>query len=210
MAVKPCAIDASGILRMSRALILALAVAVASGGCALYPVISDADEHALNLRGYDPVAYFTLGRPVPGRAEFHARHAGVSYRFASREHQALFIANPHRYAPQYGGWCAHGMAYAVKLGSDPLFWRIHAGRLFIYGDREGHDFAGERLAFHIERADQYWTDEVKDALPWWQYVKRVWLARVPHYRSGCELEAQWLRRYPDKPHELFKGRCARG
>jgi len=169
-------------------------------------VISDGADARLMLKGHDPVAFFTAGKPARGDPAIKAEHAGVTYRFASDANRAAFLADPAKYAPQYGGFCAHGMAYAVKFGGDPRWWRIANGRLFIYGDQEGHDFAGERLAFHIERGDHYWSSEAKDAPVWRQYVKRVWFDKVPHYRRGVDLECEWLRKYPDRPHGMFEGR----
>ena len=169
-------------------------------------VVSDGADARLMLKGHDPVAYFTAGKPVRGETAIKSDYAGVTYRFASEANRAAFLAAPDKYVPQYGGFCAHGVAYAVKMGGDPQWWRIANGRLFIYDDQEGYDFAGERLDFHIERADHYWSSEAKDAPVWWQYVKRVWLDKVPHYRGGADLECEWLRKYPDRPHGMFEGR----
>lgn len=174
--------------------------------CGSMNVVGDGADARLMLQGRDPVAYFKAGKPVRGDAAIKADHDGVTYRFASDANRAAFLEDPAKYAPQYGGFCAHGMAYAVKLGGDPQWWRIADGRLFIYGDQEGHDFAGERLAFHIERGDHYWSSEARDAPIWRQYVKRVWLDKVPDYRSGTDLECEWLKKYPDRPHGMFKGR----
>lgn len=189
----------------SRAFVIAIFCAIAFTGCAAYPTRSAGGDSALNLRGYDPVAYFTLGRPTAGRAEFTATHAGLTYRFASAAHRALFVREPARYAPQYGGWCAHGVSYDVKLGSDPEWFRIVDGRLFIFGDAEGHDFTGMDLTGHIERADRYWP-AMRDTGWGWRYLKRVVFNRVPHWRDGEELECAWLARHPDRPHAMFKGR----
>lgn len=188
-----------------------LATAILLSACAAYPTRSVDGESNVNLRGYDPVAYFTLGRPTPGRHEFRASHAGLTYRFASAEHRAMFMREPAKYAPQYGGWCAHGVSYDVKLGSDPEWFRIAGGRLFIYGDQEGRDFTGMDLADHIDRADRYWPDMQNTG---WgvQYFKRVVFNRVAHWRESDELECAWLKRHPDRPHAMFRGRtldCAR-
>ena len=62
------------------------------------------------VRGYDTVAYFTLGEPTAGKEAFETEWRGAKWRFASQEHQDLFVANPDNYAPQYGGYCAYGVA----------------------------------------------------------------------------------------------------
>jgi YHS domain-containing protein len=78
------------------------------------PAYSDA---AGAIRGYDPVAYFTEGRPVKGSREFSHRWNGAQWRFASAQNRERFAAAPEKYAPQYGGYCAYGVAggYAVKI-----------------------------------------------------------------------------------------------
>ena len=58
----------------------------------------------LAIKGYDPVAYFTLGRPVKGKSEFEYKWEGAKWRFSTSEHLNLFISNPEKYAPQYGGY----------------------------------------------------------------------------------------------------------
>ena len=58
----------------------------------------------LAIKGYDAVAYFTLGKPVKGKSEFEYKWEGAKWRFSSSEHQNLFAANPEKYAPQYGGY----------------------------------------------------------------------------------------------------------
>jgi YHS domain-containing protein len=67
------------------------------------------DEGGLAIYGYDPVAYFTDGKPVLGSAAFTATHDGATWRFASAAHRELFVKSPARYAPQYGGYCAFGV-----------------------------------------------------------------------------------------------------
>lgn len=56
------------------------------------------------IKGYDPVAYFTLSKPVEGSAEFEYEWMGAKWRFSSARHRDLFKSNPEKYAPQYGGY----------------------------------------------------------------------------------------------------------
>jgi YHS domain-containing protein len=85
--------------------------------------------------GYDPVAYFTDGRPVRGNAQFRTTHQGYEYRFASAEHLAAFRANPSRYLPQYGGYCAWAVAQGYTAAGNPQNWRIVDGKLYLnYND----------------------------------------------------------------------------
>jgi YHS domain-containing protein len=82
------------------------------------------------IRGYDPVAFFTEGRPVPGRAEFSEEYKGGKYLFATAANRDKFKANPEKYVPQYGGYCAYGVAVGKKFDIDASSWRIVDGKLY--------------------------------------------------------------------------------
>jgi YHS domain-containing protein len=85
--------------------------------------------------GYDPVAYFTQNRPVRGSAEHRITHQGYEYRFASAANAAAFRANPARYLPQYGGYCAWAVSQGYTAPGNPQNWRIVDGRLYLnYND----------------------------------------------------------------------------
>jgi YHS domain-containing protein len=88
------------------------------------------DATGVMIRGYDPVAYFTQGRPVPGHADFSAEYDGAKYLFANAENRDMFKANPKNYMPQYGGYCAYGVAIGKKFDIDPASWRIVDGKLY--------------------------------------------------------------------------------
>jgi YHS domain-containing protein len=77
-------------------------ILLACSSARITPVNVDADGVA--IKGYDPVAYFTMGGPVKGQKEFQQEWQGATWRFSSQEHLALFQANPEKYAPQYGGY----------------------------------------------------------------------------------------------------------
>ncbi len=157
---------------------------------ALKPVnaVADADDARVMLKGHDVVAYFTLGRHALGSNQFKSVYEGVTFRFSSAEHKALFDANPKKYQPEYGGYCANGIAYGIPWGGDADTWRLIDGRLFINGG------PGSKAAFeldlkrNIELADRYWREEVAGSNSFWQRGKRL-VFRVPHYKSGDELAA---------------------
>ena len=101
---------------------------------ALFGSTARGDEPKLSISGYDPVAYFTDGRPVQGKAEFEYVWRKLRWRFASGEHRDLFIKDPQRYAPQYDGYCAMGaadQAAAHKDTVDPEAWAIVDGKLYL-------------------------------------------------------------------------------
>jgi YHS domain-containing protein len=124
-----------------RKLFLALALATSSMALAAQPAFAEQAPVYTGLlsrvavSGYDPVAYFTDGRPVRGTTQFRTTYQGYEYRFASAEHLAAFQANPARYLPQYGGYCAWAIAQGYTASGNPNNWRIVDGRLYLnYND----------------------------------------------------------------------------
>ncbi|MBB99584.1 MAG: hypothetical protein CML67_08615 [Rhodobacteraceae bacterium] len=85
--------------------------------------------------GYDPVAYFTQGKPVEGSRDFTATHRGAEWRFASAANRDAFLADPEKYAPAYGGYCSWAIAEGKLAKGDPKNWDIVDGRLYLnYND----------------------------------------------------------------------------
>ena len=84
------------------------------------------------IAGYDPVSYFTQGKPLKGRKELSVAHRGVTYNFATEENRKLFTSAPGKYAPTYGGWCATAMAKGEKVEIDPTNFKVTNGRLFLF------------------------------------------------------------------------------
>ena len=95
------------------------------------------DARPLALKGYDPVAYFTDGKPTLGAAEYEMAFDGQRYRFASAQHRDLFKANPDKYAPQFGGNCANNMANGQRRESDPTVWVIIGDKLYVFAGTAG-------------------------------------------------------------------------
>lgn len=83
------------------------------------------------IRGYDPVAYFVSGAAVKGAADLVHEWNGARWHFASAENRALFKANPEKYAPQFGGFCAFGMSRGYKVGTDPDAFTVREGKLYL-------------------------------------------------------------------------------
>lgn len=94
------------------------------------------DSKGLALKGYDPVSYLASSGPTPGKKQYTAKHAGATYRFATAANRDTFISNPGKYAPQYGGFCAMGVALQKKLDVDPLAWRVVDGKLYLNVSKE--------------------------------------------------------------------------
>lgn len=91
----------------------------------------------VGLKGYDPVAYFTLSTPTLGVGQYEYVYDGVLYRFANAHHRDLFKANPEKYAPQFGGSCAMNMAGGVRREADPTIWIISNGYLYVFAGTGG-------------------------------------------------------------------------
>jgi YHS domain-containing protein len=109
------------------------------------------------IYAYDPVAYFTDGQAVKGSNEFAYTWLGATWYFASAEHRALFVVDPVKYAPQYGGYCAVGMIGGQPSGANPENWRIVDGKLYLYGGPKSAMTWWERDAHeNIEKADAQW------------------------------------------------------
>ena len=178
---------------------IALAVlATGLAGCAaitaqnpsgtLRPVnaVADGGDRAVMLKGADLVAYFTENRYVQGSPQFKSRYQQVDFRFASAANKALFDAAPQKYQPQFGGFCANGIAYGIPWGGDADTFRMVDGKLYIFGGRGSQDAFELDVPGNLKLAQQYWTSEVAGNNSFWQRSKRLVL-RVPHYKSGEQL-----------------------
>jgi YHS domain-containing protein len=187
------AMPVSAVLMFKRFFTL-LTCAFVLSGCAVYNTTSDGKTDNLMLKGYDPVSYFKGPAPVAGKPEFTATHEYGTYYFASAAHRDEFRAAPDKFAPQYGGFCANGLVYAVKIGGEPTSYRIVDGKVYIFGESGSRNLWAMDIKKNQELGDKYWRDEAKDTSARWQSFKRLTF-RVPHYKTGKELNeeyAAWL------------------
>jgi YHS domain-containing protein len=91
------------------------------------------DKAALAIEGYDPVAYFTSGKAIKGKKEITISYESITYRFSSVQNKNLFKANPSKYEPQYGGWCAYAMGTSgEKVSVDPETFKVLNGKLYLF------------------------------------------------------------------------------
>ena len=171
-------------------LLCALLVVAVSAGCSSMNTISDGADRNLMLMGHDPVAYFTEGKSIPGSPDIKVEHGGVTYRFSNENNRNLFARSPAKFIPQYGGYCSNGAVYAIPWGGEPQNFKIVEGRLFIFGGQKSLDYWSMQQKTNIELGDRYWESEMKDHSAFWQRWRRL-VFRVPHYKSGKELEAEW-------------------
>ncbi|MEC7290989.1 MAG: YHS domain-containing (seleno)protein, partial [Pseudomonadota bacterium] len=114
---------------------LAVAAIVAAGPIAITAPAAFADKDPIYtakrsniaLQGYDTVAYFTIGEPTKGSADFSTTYNGAEFRFVSEENLNLFLGDPQKYAPQYGGYCAWAVAQGKTAKGDARRWAVVDG-----------------------------------------------------------------------------------
>lgn len=181
--------------RFLLSLLLVLTAFLAGCGTPYATVKNNAGDPVM-LLGYDPVAYFTEGKPVRGSAQYQVKLPERSYYFASAQNKALFEANAAKYEPQYGGFCSSGAAYAIKLGSDPTSWQIYEGRLFIFGDVLGHEAWKIDPAWNVGHGDRLWPEIAGKG---WRGVSlSAYANKVPHYKTGLQIKQEWEKKNPGK------------
>jgi YHS domain-containing protein len=129
------------------------------GLMAAFPFAASAagpQDVALAIKGYDPVAYFTNGRPVRGLPEFEYEWDEHVYHFASAQHREMFRADPVRYAPQFGNFCAMALAKGQLVVANPENWMISDGKLYVFGSSApaGPALFQKDLAGNISKANK--------------------------------------------------------
>ena len=135
-----------------------------AGAALLLPASLWAQNEAprLVLKGHDPVAYFTDGKPVKGDAQYSYDWDEGRYHFASAKHRDMFAANPEKYAPQFGGYCTGSMARGVSNEGDPNGWIIRDGKLYVFGAVKWKEIAEKDPAYlpsKVEGATKNWADK---------------------------------------------------
>lgn len=131
--------------------------------CTARPVTSPVfATEAGAIQGYDAVAYFTQADAIKGSTDISFQHLGQTWYFASEEHRELFMADPEKYQPQFGGYCAYGMSRGYKAQTDPQAWSIVDGKLYLNYNLEVRDIWNQDRAAYLEKAIQNWPT-VKDS-----------------------------------------------
>ncbi|GMQ46556.1 YHS domain-containing (seleno)protein [Vibrio sp. 10N] len=121
---------------------------------AIEPVYSDFFGKA--IRGYDPVAYFTEGKPVKGDRDYTYRWNKAKWYFSSQKHLDLFIENPNKYAPQYGGYCAWAVSKGYTAKIDPNAWYLHNDKLYLNYSRSVQSTWQQDIPGNIASAVKNW------------------------------------------------------
>ncbi|MEM1422277.1 MAG: YHS domain-containing (seleno)protein [Pseudomonadota bacterium] len=153
-------------MSMNRRHVIAAALGVACAAVAGGPQVARAetptwaDLWGYALRGYDPVAYFTRGEAVEGDPEHRLEWRGVMWSFASAEHKAMFEADPERFAPQFGGYCAWSMMQGRRSSVDPHAWDVIDGKLYMNFSPGMQAAWREEMARNIAEAEKQWAQIV--------------------------------------------------
>lgn len=106
--------------------------------------------------GYDAVSYFTNGQPAKGKPAHAYKYQGATWLFSSAENLAMFVATPDKYAPQYGGYCAYGLAQGALVSADPTAWKIVNDKLYLNYDADVQADWSKDASQFITTADQKW------------------------------------------------------
>lgn len=118
----------------------------------------NADKHNVSIKGYDTVAYFTEGKPVRGSSEFTATYKNTTFHFSSAENRDLFNSDQEKYAPQYGGFCAMGVAMNQKFDVDPEAWKVVEGKLYLNYNKDVQKAWLRDVPGNLETAEQNWPE----------------------------------------------------
>ena len=118
----------------------------------------------LALRGYDPVAYFELKTPTRGLPQHSHTHKGSKFLFSTAKNQAAFAADPEKYAPQFGGFCALGTANGYKVKTEPDAFNVVDGKLYLNYNRKVLHLWNQDQAGYIEKANRNWPEVSKQPM----------------------------------------------
>jgi len=116
-----------------------------------------AEEKRLALKGYDPISYFTEGRPEQGSAEYQAAFDDATYWFKNAEHRAMFVSDPDHYAPQFRGYCTVYLSHGEKYEADPEAWTIADGKLYVFAGKQAVPMFEAQTASIVEKASDNWA-----------------------------------------------------
>jgi YHS domain-containing protein len=119
------------------------------------------DKNGVAIQGHDPVAFFTVKSPLKGKPEFTSEFKGAKYRFHSAKNQAAFEAEPAKYEPQFGGYCAYGVSKGKLVEIDPEAFQIVEGRLLLQYSKSVRDDFNENTQGNLKKADANWPKLVE-------------------------------------------------
>jgi len=114
------------------------------------------------IKGYDTVAYFTVGKAVKGKEFISYEHGGATWWFSSEENKQKFILDPEKYMPQYGGYCSYAVSRKTSASIKPDVFNIHEGKLYLNYNKSVQRRWLKDLDRGIKKADNHWSTVVND------------------------------------------------
>lgn len=151
------------ILAVLGALPLLTAMAVLPPAPAKADIINQSFLSGVAIEGYDPVAYFTDGKPVEGSSDHSYDWMGAEWHFANADNLEKFKAEPEKYAPAYGGYCAWAVSQGYTAEIDPEAWKIVDGQLYLNYNKDIQTRWAKDIPGNIEKADRNWP-KIKEEL----------------------------------------------
>ena len=142
---------------MKKLILILLVIGLALPVFAQTKTLLNLDKTGVAIQGYDPVAFFTDKKPVKGDAKFVAKHDGAIYQFASKEHKDLFKADPAKYEPEFGGYCAYGVSLNKLVEIDVDAFQIVDGKLLLQYSKSVRDDFNADAKGNLAKANTNWT-----------------------------------------------------
>jgi YHS domain-containing protein len=155
--------------RQIAAFLAAMLVAAGAANAGKVSKVRTVDEIDLQqgfaLKGYDPVAYFADGGPAAGNAAIRYRWRGATWLFSTEEHRKAFMADPARYAPQFGGYCAFAVSRGTTADGDPLLWAVVDDKLYVNTNAYAMQLWDKDRPGNIQAGNSNWPLIPKRPLP---------------------------------------------
>lgn len=146
---------------MKRVLITIASIAALTTSMFAGQLVNVSGASGIALDGYDPVAFFTLGKPTHGDPGISATHEGATYLFSSKEHKRMFESNPKKYLPQFGGYCAYRAALNALFPVDISTWQVRDGKLYLNLNPRILKAFNEDFAGNVAKAQKNWPGLVQ-------------------------------------------------
>jgi YHS domain-containing protein len=138
---------------------LCIMLLIVFGGISLsYDSSFKVDSNGVAIRGYDPVAYFTQREARRGSEEHQYEWEGAKWYFLNEDHKKLFMQNPEKYAPQYGGHCAYAVAKNYLADGDPERWAVVGGKLYLNFNAEAQSLWAQNTQLYIKTGNRNWPN----------------------------------------------------
>ena len=124
-------------------------------------ILVNRNDDGVAVQGYDVVAFFTDNKPVKGKVEIQSIYKNARYYFASTEHKQMFDADPAKYEPEFGGYCAYGVSKGYTVPVEIDAFQIVNGRLLMQYNKKAREKFNEDSLGNLKKADTNWPGLVE-------------------------------------------------